>query len=125
MSPRAIRRLVVLVFVSGIAGMIVGSIADNNGVAITFGLLTAAAAVGLILVTAVAGPGGFAPRAATQSLDATPTTSGVPGAEVDDERAGAAIEDQVAKLVAAGVDEADVRELVRRSVAFGRHRVAE
>ena len=40
-------------FVAGIGGMIVGSILDNNGVAITFGLVTAAAALGLILVTMV------------------------------------------------------------------------
>jgi len=39
--PRTIRRLVWLVFVAGIAGMIAGSIADNNGLAITFGLVTA------------------------------------------------------------------------------------
>ena len=63
MAPRTIRRLVIVVFVAGIAGMIVGSIADNNGVAITFGLITAAAAVGLILVTAVAGPEAFRPGA--------------------------------------------------------------
>jgi hypothetical protein len=52
-QPRIVRRLVLLVFVGGIAGMIVGSIADNNGTAITFGLITAMAAVCLILVTSV------------------------------------------------------------------------
>ena len=61
-------------FVAGIAGMIVGSIADNNGVAITFGLITAVAAVGLILVTAVAGPEAFRPgaRAARPPLRCQP-----------------------------------------------------
>ncbi len=64
MSPRTVRRLVIGVFVIGIGGMIAGSIADNNGFAITFGLITAAAAVGLILVTAVTAPGAFGPRPA-------------------------------------------------------------
>ena len=53
MSPRSVRRLVLAVFVAGIGGMILGSILDNNGVAITFGLITAVAALGLILVTMV------------------------------------------------------------------------
>jgi hypothetical protein len=53
-SLRAIRRAVIVVCVVGIAGMIVGSIADNNGTAITFGLITAVAAIGLIAATAAA-----------------------------------------------------------------------
>jgi UPF0716 family protein affecting phage T7 exclusion len=108
-APRTIRRLVLVVFVAGIAGMIVGSIADNNGVAITFGLITATAAVGLILVTAVAGPEAFG-RAAAR-----------PRPQVDDAvRAGDELEQQVARLVEAGAEERQVRELVRRAVAFGR-----
>ncbi len=110
MSPRSVRRLVLAVFVGGIGGMILGSILDNNGLAITFGLVTATAALGLILVTMVAGPTGFAPRGADQ-----------PGpAGEDDEHAGASVEEQVDLLIAAGADEGDVRELVRRSIAFGR-----
>ena len=54
MDPKILRRLVLVVFVGGIAGMIVGSIADNNGIAITFGLITAVAAICLMLVTSVA-----------------------------------------------------------------------
>ena len=107
MSPRTIRRLVLVVFVGGIAGMIVGSILDNNGVAITFGLVTATAAVGLILVTAVAPPEAFrkgAVRVAATSGDGD----------------GALVEEQVERLVTAGADETEVRELVRRSIAFGR-----
>jgi hypothetical protein len=116
-APRTIRRLVVAVFLIGIAGMIIGSIADDNGVAVTFGLLSAAAAVGLILVTASAPADAFAKghddgRGAAEQ-DLAP-------ADVDEEVAGAAIEEQVARLVAAGAEERDVRELVRRSVAFGR-----
>jgi hypothetical protein len=97
-SARAIRQLVIVVFVGGIAGMIVGSILDNNGVALTFGLITAAAAVGLILVTTVAGPAG-----ATRS-----------DAGVDDEAAGQRVEAQVDLLVRNGAEEGEVRELVRR-----------
>jgi len=113
-SPRTIRRLVLAVFVAGIAGMIIGSIVDNNGVAITFGLVTAVAAVGLILVSAVAPPDAFGSRRG----DASPATTGTPDAEA--EQAGALIEEQVARLMAGGADEADLRELVRRSISFGR-----
>jgi hypothetical protein len=114
MSPRWIRRLVAVVWVAGILGMILGSIADNNGVAVTFGLITAAASIGLILVTAAAGPGAFDPSS-TRRRDTTPKPA---PANVD--AAGAAVEEQVARLVAGGADEAALRELVRRSVALGR-----
>ena len=49
-SPRIIRRIVLIVFVLGIGGMIGGSIAEITGLAITFGLITAIAALGLVLV---------------------------------------------------------------------------
>jgi hypothetical protein len=127
-SPRAIRWIVIAVFVIGIAGMIVGSIADDNGVAVTFGLLTAAAAVGLILVTASAPPGAFAkggPSGRTKPAGSTDrstdgSTDGGQTDPVDAEQAGQAIEEQVARLVAAGAEEHEVRELVRRAVLFGR-----
>ncbi len=120
MRPRTVRRLVWIVFVGGIAGMIVGSIADNNGVAITFGLVTAAAAVGLILVTAVAGPEAFArpgsgPDRGTGSPDAA-SRDGDPGAE----EAAARLEAQISELVAGGADESAVRALVRQAISFGR-----
>ena len=114
MSPRTIRWLVLAVFVGGIAGMIVGSILDNNGVAITFGLVTAVAAVGLILVSAVAPPDAF--RRTRDEV--APAASASPDAVIDE--AGALIEEQVEVLVGRGADEAEVRELVRRSIAFGR-----
>jgi hypothetical protein len=114
-SPRTVRRLVIGVFVIGIGGMIAGSIADNNGFAITFGLITAAAAVGLILVTAVAPPGAFGPAAGQASRRrAKPHTAPV------DEGAAALVEEQVSQLVSAGADEGQVRELVRRAVTLGR-----
>jgi hypothetical protein len=176
-SPRVIRWLVIVVFVAGIAGMIIGSIADNNGVAITFGLTTAVAAVGLILVTAVAGPEAFrkparpTPVAAEEDEGAdrwdepyeeerteevqrepspvlaaapprpapAPLAPAAPVAPVapvasrertraqaigpdsaELERAGALVEEQVYRLVAAGYDESELRELIRRSVNLGR-----
>lgn len=103
MQPRTVRRLVLVVFVGGIAGMIAGSIADNNGVAITFGLVTAVGALGLILVTSVAGPSGFAS----------------PPAELGDELA-LEVEERIGELVDAGADEQQVRRLVQRAVALGR-----
>ena len=120
MAPRTVRWLVIAVFVAGIAGMIVGSIADNNGVAITFGLITAAAAVGLILVTAVAGPEAF--RKGARRGTASPPGPADPSGGGVDEGAAALVEEQVERLLAAGADEAAVRELVRRSVTLGRRR---
>ena len=104
-SPRLVRRIVLVVFVLGIAGMIAGSIADNNGTAITFGLLTAVAALALVLVTSVAPP------------DALERTTGA--TEVD-ERLAADLESRIEALVAAGADEDAVRKLVGRAVELGR-----
>ena len=115
MSPRTVRRLVIGVFVIGIAGMIAGSIADNNGFAITFGLITAAAAVGLILVTAVAAPGAFGPTPGRRSR-----RGAAPDPRPVDQAAAELVEEQVGQLVSAGADESQVRELVRRAVTLGR-----
>lgn len=102
MSPRAIRMTVFTVFVGGIVGMIVGSIADNNGAAMTFGLITAMAAIALMLVTSVAGTDAFERKAHF------------------DEEAAAAMERRIRAIVAAGADEAEVRDLVRTAVRLGR-----
>jgi hypothetical protein len=88
MSPRAVRLTVIAVCVCGIAGMIVSSIADNSGAAVTFGIVTAVAVLVLIAVTA-AGPR--------------------PSSEAEAARLEASIQD----LVASGADEAAVRDLVR------------
>lgn len=96
MTIRLVRRVVIAVFVAGIVGMIIGSIAERNGVAITFGLITAAAAVGLILVTAVS-------NAASEQ-------------ESPEE-----LEGKIAALVTSGADETAVRELVRDAVRLGRN----
>jgi hypothetical protein len=93
-GPRLVRAVVLVVCVAGIAGMIVASIAESNGAALTFGLVTAGSVVCLIVATAVAGP----------------STSPV----IDEERA-ARVEEQVRLLVADGADEAAVRRLVREA----------
>jgi hypothetical protein len=95
MSARWIRRIVLGVCVAGIAGMIVASIADRTGAAITAGLVTAVSVLCLILVTAAAGPEAFG------------------GSAGPDDTALADIERRVADLVAGGADEAEVRSLVR------------
>ncbi len=98
-TARAVRRVVIAVCVVGIAGMIVGSVADDNDVALAFGLLTAAAVACLMVASAVAGaPGG------------------------DDEIQGQRVEGLIAELVAAGADESRVRALVAEAVRLGRGR---
>ena len=97
MSAVAIRRVLVAVCLGGIAGMIVTSIADSPGGALTFGLLTAAAALGMILVTAV--------------------TNG--GSALEDDELGALVEERIALLVADGADERAVRALVRDARKLG------
>ena len=88
--------------------MIAGSIADNNGTAITFGLITAVAAVGLILVTSVA------PPASLRKGDQAPERPQV------DEATAADVEARVEALVEAGADEIAVRQLVQRSIDLAR-----
>jgi len=89
---------VVAVCAAGIAGMVAGSIADDNTVTLTFGLVTAAAVACLIVATAVA--------------------AGGPGEA--DEAAGLRVEELVQTMVAAGADEKELRDLVREAVALGR-----
>lgn len=98
-STRLVRTAVFLVGAGGIAGMIAGSIADNNGVAITFGLVVAAAALVLVVATAIN------PARPLGTYDETVATS---------------VESRVQSLVDAGADEASVRALVRDAVTLGR-----
>jgi hypothetical protein len=102
-SARGVRRTVVVVCVLAIAGMIVSSIADSTGAAITFGLVAAVAVVCLILVTATAGARAF-------------------GAPVNDETAAADVERRVQALAAAGADEPELRALVRAARRMERRR---
>ena len=92
------RRVVIAVCVAGIAGMIVSSIADNTGAALTAGLVTAVAVLCLIVATAVTG------------------ARGVGVSELLAEE----VEERVGALVAAGADEASVRGLVSAAVKLGR-----
>ena len=98
MTPRAVRLVVMAVCVAGIAGMIAGSIADNNAVAMTFGLATAVAVLCLIVVNAVVGGPG------------------------DPELTARDVEYRVDRLVEQGADEGELRALVRAAVKLGRTR---
>lgn len=105
-SPRLVRRVVLAVFVGGIIGMIVSSILDSTGGAITFGLITAVAAISLVLVTSVSPPGALAPhRTASASVD---------------DRVAADLERRVQSLIDSGADEEQVRLLVGRAIELGR-----
>jgi hypothetical protein len=87
--------------------MIAGSILDNNGFAITFGLITAIAALALVLVTQVSPPGSLAKPAQ-------------PTAPIVDERLAADLESRIETLVAEGANETEVRKLVGRAIELGR-----
>ena len=102
MSPSTVRRVVIAVCLTGIAGMIVTSIADSTGGALTFGLITAAAVLGLILVTAV--------------------TAGAERETGPDEALAEEIERRIQGLVERGADEGDVRATVSDAVRLGRSR---
>lgn len=105
MNLRLLRLAVIAVCVVGIAGMIIGSLADNNnGTVITFGLITA---VSILVLMAVA--------ATTRALDGRASA----GAAVDEEVA-ADVERRIQDLVDAGADEAGVRALVGAAVRLGR-----
>lgn len=103
LSTRAVRRVVLAVCGLGIAGMIVASVNDNDGAALTFGLVTTAAVVCLVVATAVTRPTGPAS-----------------GPAAVDEAQAEVVEDLVGRVVAAGADERDVRALVREAVRLGR-----
>jgi hypothetical protein len=115
-SPRTIRRIVFVVFLAGVAGMIVGSIEDNNGFAITFGVISAFAALTLIIVTSVAPPESWAGHRRSR-----PAGSSLPAdIAVFDEVVAADVERRIVALVEGGADEADLRRLVRRAIELGR-----
>lgn len=124
-------------FVIGIPGMIITSITNHEGAAITFGLVAAVAALCLIAVTAavvdpaqqvvpsvVAIPGtppaASAPAASEPAANA-PARSAPAGTD-DTETQAEALEDRIEALVADGADEAAVRDLVRAAVRMARTR---
>ena len=107
MNLKVLRIAVVVVCIGGIAGMIIGSVAgNNNGVVITFGLVTAVSVLVLMAVSA-----------AGRSSAAADTA-----AAADAEALAASVEDGIGRLVAGGADEAAVRDLVGDAVRLGRTR---
>lgn len=103
MFLRILRVVVLVVCATGIAGMIVGTLAtdNNNGVVMTFGLVTAMAVVVLM-----------ATSAAVRSQEA--------GRRAVDDALAEDVERRVAALVERGADEQQVRLLVRDAVRLGR-----
>jgi hypothetical protein len=95
-----------LICVGGIAGMIVGTVAadNNNGVVITFGLVTAVSILALM-----------AASSALLHAKREPAATGVV-----DESLAEGVEVQVNALVGAGADEAALRRLVGDAVRLGR-----
>lgn len=97
---RVIRIVCTVVFVAGIAGMIVTSINGNNvGLVTTIGMTTAVAALVLLTASTVA---------ARQRLD------------VFDDALAERIETRIGQLTQAGTDEAELRRLVAEAIDLGR-----
>ncbi|MBK5331439.1 MAG: hypothetical protein JJD93_05675 [Ilumatobacteraceae bacterium] len=100
MATRLITRVCIAVFVCGIAGLIISSIAgNNNGVVLTIGGAIVVAAIVLMAVNTVT---------VHERIDAF------------DDAAAEQLEAQVARLVEQGANETDVRTLVREARRSGR-----
>jgi hypothetical protein len=99
-ATRLITRACVTVFVCGIAGLIISSIAgNNNGLVLTIGGAIAIAAIVLMTVNTVT---------VSDRID------------VFDDAAAEQLEAHIAQLVEQGADEIDVRSLVREARRSGR-----
>ncbi len=99
-AVRVIRLVCIVCFVGGIASMIAASLADNNiGAVLTAGSISAIAAIVLLAVSTVA---------TTQR-----------SVEFDDADAEI-LETNIRRIVDAGANETNVRNLVRRAVELGR-----
>ena len=99
MARRWIPRICIGVFVCGIAGLIISSIAGNNaGVVLTIGAAIAIAGVVMLTIGAVT---------ARERL------------EPFDEARAEQLESQITALVDAGAPEAEVRALVRDAMRLG------
>ncbi len=100
MSLRTLRLVCAAIFVAGIAGLIISSIAgNNNGVVLSAGIPTSIAALVLISASAVS---------QRDPIDAF------------DEARAEMMESRIERLVAAGSDEAEVRSLVREAIQVGK-----
>jgi hypothetical protein len=129
-SPVAIMRTAMaVVFVTGIVGMIVSTVAadNNNGAVVTFGVFAAIAAVSLIAFT-FGHRLGVATRLRVPApiddpvddpLD-DPVDDPVDDPLDDPEVVGESLEAQIVSLVASGADEAAVRDLAGQAVKLGR-----
>ena len=102
MSVQRFRLVAAVVWVAGIAGMIVSSVnGNNNGWVVSCGLATALASIVLLAVTAA-------------------TRRDV--IDVFDEALAERLDGEVTRLVGAGADESEVRALVRDAIRLGRQR---
>ena len=101
MSARAVRWVANGVAALAIAGMIVTSITDHVGAAVTFGLFGAVATLCSIVATAV-------------------TKADRPATRPPDEAQAELVEAMIQQLVEAGADESAVRNLVGQAVELGR-----
>ena len=100
MATRLITRACIAVFIVGIAGLIISSVAgNNNGVVLTIGGIIVVAAIVLMAVNTVT---------VHERIDAF------------DDAAAEQLEAHVANLVEQGADETDVRTLVREARRSGR-----
>lgn len=97
---RRIRVLCGVVFVGGIAGLIISSIAGNNvGVVTTIGLITSLAAIVLLTASTIA---------ANKRIDAF------------DDAVAEQLERNVDALIASGTNEDSLRAIVRDAINLGR-----
>ena len=100
-AVRTIRISCAVIFVLGIAGMIISSIAGNNvGVVTTIGVTTAIAALVLLIASVSSSP---------VRLDAF------------DEADAQILERQIVELVKSGANETALRSIVRDATKLGRH----
>jgi hypothetical protein len=104
LSLGLLRGIVIAICACGIAGMIIGTVAtdNNNGVVITFGIITAVAMLTLITST-------MAVKAAQRQADGP----------LDDALAEG-VEARITALVTAGTEEGALRDLVGEAVRLGR-----
>jgi len=99
-SLRAIRIVCAIIFVAGIAGMIISSVDGNNvGQVTTFGVFSAIGALVLLATSSVAN---------RQRIDAF------------NDVAAEQLEQQINVLVAEGTDETKLRKVVRDAAHLGR-----
>ncbi len=115
MSAGAVRTVTMVVCGLGIAGMIVTSILNHNGAAVTFGLVTAVAVLCSMVAKAVAAE---AERRMGGQGDGDPSDETARTVPAD--ALAEVVEDQLQAIVAAGADEAAMRQLVGEAVRLGR-----